>query len=97
MYVFVHHTIKAREDAFTRGQKLMKGEGAPAGTRVLQFYPASDGSIVTCLWEGPSVGTVKTYVDDTMGRTSEQSYYEVDASAAFARQPLGLSGEPVLA
>ena len=93
MYVVVHHQIKDRE-AFTLGQRLIKGEGAPAGTRALQFYPSRDGSTVTCLWETPSVGAVQGYVDETLGRTSENICYEVDPAQAFARQPLGLRESP---
>ena len=96
MYVVVHHHIKDPE-ARTRGLKLMKGEGAPAGTRALQFYPATDGSAVFCLWEAPSVAAVQKYVDETLGKTSENSCYEIDAGVAFARQPLGLRDTPALA
>src|SRR5262245_5000217 len=89
MYVVVHHRIKDRE-AFSRGQRLIKGEGAPTGTRALQFYPSRDGSTVTCLWEAPTLAAVQGYVDETLGSTSENTCYEVDAGQAFARQPLGL-------
>jgi len=89
MYVVVHHRIKDRE-AMTRGQKLIKGEGAPSGTRALQFYPSRDGSAVTCLWEAPSVSAVQGYVDETLGSTSDNSCYEVDSGLAFARHALGL-------
>ena len=96
MYVVVHHQIKDRE-AFVRGQRLIKGEGAPTGARALQFYPSSDGSAVTCLWEASSIAAVQQYVDETLGRTSQNICYEVDAGQAFARQPLGLRDSPASA
>ena len=34
--------------------------------------------------------SVRQYVDSTLGDTSENTCYEVDADQAFARQPLGL-------
>ena len=34
MYVIVLHDIKDPQTAFPRGERLMKNEGAPAGTRV---------------------------------------------------------------
>jgi hypothetical protein len=37
MYVVVMHRIKNPEAAFSRGERLMKNEGAPTGVRVLQF------------------------------------------------------------
>jgi hypothetical protein len=90
MYVVVVHRITNAQVAFSRGEKLMKNEGAPAGVRVLQFYPSRDRSTVTCLWETPSAGLVQTYVDSTLGGSSENTCYDVDADFAFARQPLGI-------
>lgn len=90
MYVAVQHDIKVPETAFPRGEKLIRSEGAPEGVRVLQFYPAQDGSAVTCLWEAPSVEAIQEYVDSTLGDSSENTCYEVNADQAFSRQPLGL-------
>jgi hypothetical protein len=90
MYLVAHHQILSPA-AFTRGVRLMIGEGAPEGTRALQFYPSVDGSRVTCLWEGRTVAAVQRYCDDTLGETSTTVLYEVDAENAFARQPLGIA------
>ena len=90
MYVIVQHRIKDAKTAFARGEKLMKSEGAPSGVRNLQFYPSRDLSKVTCLWEAGSVDAVQKYVDATLGDSSENICYEVDAEQAFARRPLGL-------
>ena len=90
MYVVVQHRIRNQEAAFSRGEKLMKNEGAPAGVRNLQFYPSADRAHVTCLWEAPSVRVVQDFVDSTLGNASENLCYEVDAEFAFARQPLGI-------
>jgi hypothetical protein len=90
MYVVVQHRIKNQQLAFSRGEKLIKNEGAPAGVHGLQFYPSRDGSVVTCLWEAPSVETIQRYVDSTLGDSSENSCYEVAAERAFSRQPSGI-------
>jgi hypothetical protein len=90
MYVVVLHRIKNPDTAFARGEKLMKNEGAPAGVRVLQFYPSRDRGQVTCLWEAPTVDLVQAYVDSTLGDASENTCYGVDSEFAFARQPLGI-------
>jgi hypothetical protein len=90
MYVVAQHEIKDPETAFPRGEKLMKGEGAPAGARALQFYPSRDRPSVTCLWEADSVEAVQRYVDSTLGDSSVNDCYEVDSEFAFAKQPLGL-------
>ena len=90
MYVVVQHRIKDPAAAFTRGETLIKNEGAPAGVHGLQFYPSRDRAAVTCLWEAPSVQAVRAYVDATLGDASDNTCYEVDAEQAFARPPLGL-------
>ena len=90
MYVVVQHRIIDAQTAFPRGEKLIKGEGAPSGARALQFYPSRDGSAVACLWEAASVEAVQTFVDATLGDSSENTCYEVDAEQAFSQQPLGL-------
>ena len=96
MYVVVQHRIKDPQVAFSRGERLMKNEGAPEGARVLQFYPSQDRSAVTCLWEAPSVMAIQQYVDSTLGDSSENLCYEVDAGHAFSKQPTGLPEAPAL-
>jgi hypothetical protein len=90
MYVLVQHQIKDPQAAFSRGEKLIKNEGAPAGARGLQFYPSADGSAVTCLWEADSVEAIQQYVDSTLADSSLNTCYEVDPEQAFAERPLGL-------
>ena len=94
MYVIVQHEIKDPETAFARGERLIKNEGAPAGVRGLQFYPSTDGSAVTCLWEADSVDEIQEYVDSTLGDSSINRCYEVNGDQAFAERPLGLPAAP---
>ena len=94
MYVVVQHNFKNPEAAFSRGEKLMKNEGAPRGVRGLQFYPNKDHSRGVCLWEADSIADVRKYIDTTLGDAAEQTYYEVDAEWAFATQPAGVGARP---
>lgn len=94
MYVVVQHRIKDPQNAFERGERLIQGQGAPAGVRVMQFFPSRDGASVTCLWEGDSVMSVQDYVDSTLGDASDNTSYEVDAGLAFADRPSTLPGSP---
>ncbi|MET9626566.1 hypothetical protein ABZX92_03795 [Lentzea sp. NPDC006480] len=96
MYVIVHHHIKNPETAFPRGQRLISGDGAPDGVKVLQFYPSQDMALVTCLWEADSVALVQDWVDSVLGDASENRSYAVAAEQAFAERPLGLAAAPVL-
>ncbi|MEV8535518.1 hypothetical protein [Streptomyces sp. NPDC051211] len=90
MYAVVQHKILNPETAFSRGQALMDGTGAPDGTRVLQFFVHVDGSAATCLWETNSVEDVQGFVDETLGDSSVNVCYEVDAEKSFAESPAGL-------
>ena len=96
MYVVVQHQIKDPQTAFSRGEKLIKNEGAPTGARVLQFYPSREGSAVTCLWEADSVAAIQDYVDSTLGDSSINTCYEIEAEQAFAERPLGLPASPAI-
>jgi hypothetical protein len=91
MYVVVQHQFKDPQVALARGEKLIKNEDAPAGVKGLQFYPSQDRSRAACLWEADSVADVQGYVDSTLGDSSDNTCYEVDAELAFARQPLGIA------
>ena len=97
MYVVVQHQFKDSQTAFARGEKLIKNEGAPDGVRGLQFYPSSDGSAATCLWEADSVAAIQQYVDSTLGDSSVNTCYEVDTEQAFAERPLGLPASSSIA
>jgi hypothetical protein len=96
MYVVVQHHIKNAETAFPRGQRLISGEGAPEGVKVLQFYPSQDLTEVTCLWEADSVAAVQNRVDTVLGDASENFCYPVASEQAFADHPLGLPATPML-
>ena len=82
MFIVVHHTIIEPETSFARGQNLLAANGAPSGVEVREFYPSRDKADVFCLWEGNSLEDVRDYVDATMGDSSGQAYFEVDAEIA---------------
>lgn len=90
MYVVVYHQFRNPPVAFARGETLIKNEGAPPGVRGLTFLPNTDGSAAACLWEARSVEDVQTYVDSTLGDSSDNTCWEVDAEMAFAERPLGI-------
>lgn len=94
MYVIVNHQLTDPPTAFERGNRLMSGEGAPPGVRVLQFFPSAAGDAVTCLWQSDSVAAVQTYVDTTLGDASRNTCYEVNAEQAFADDVPGLQASP---
>ena len=97
MYVVVQHRFNDPAMALARGERLINNDGAPAGVRGLQFYPSRDGAVATCLWEAPSVEAVQAYVNSTLGDSSENTCYDVDAQQAFAVVPSGISAGPAAA
>ena len=94
MLVVVQHTLTDPPAAFARGERLKRGEGAPSGTRVLQFLPSRDGPFVTCLWESRDVTDVQSFVDDVLGDASRNLCYAVDESSSFAEAPEGIASSP---
>jgi hypothetical protein len=96
MYVVVQHTLTDPPTAFARGERLKRGDGAPDDTRVLQFLPSRDGTLVTCLWESSSPDLVQSYVDETLGDASTNFCYAVEESAAFAERPGGIAASPAV-
>ena len=94
MLVVVQHRFSDPPTAFSRGERLIRNEGAPPGVRGLQFYPSTDGSAATCLWEANSVESIQEYVDTTLGDASDNTCYELDPSMAFAELPSGVSAPP---
>ena len=91
MFIVVHHTITDPETAFPRGEHLLAGNGAPRGVQVREFYPSRDKADVFCLWEGNALEEVRDYVDATMGDSSRQAYFEVDAEIARGLPELAAS------
>jgi hypothetical protein len=87
MYTVVLHDIADPEAAFARGQQLMANEGAPHGTRVLQFYPSLDHTQVTCLWESDSVASLQDYVDAVLGDSSVNTATRSIPSRRFPSAP----------
>jgi hypothetical protein len=91
MFIVVHHSITNPETAFARGQNLLDGTGAPAAVRVREFYPSSDKADVFCLWEAGSLEGLRHYVDATLGDSSRNAYFEVDAEMARGLPQLATS------
>jgi len=94
MLVVVQHQLIDPPTASIRGERLKRAEGAPEASRVLQFLPSRDGTLVTCLWESESVDDLQSYVDETLGDSSRNVCFAVEESAAFAELPTGVATPP---
>lgn len=88
MYVGVIHRIKDPQAMMKRGEGISEPANTPPGVRALQFFPAKSLDSATCLWEAPSVESLRDYIDGKLGDASENSYFEVDT-----RHALGLPAQ----
>ena len=79
MKIGVIHRISDPESAQAKGQSLFEPH---EGVQLLQFCPSQDFSMAMCIWEADSVDAVRDLVDPTLGDTSAQTYYEVNAEQA---------------
>lgn len=81
MYVSVHHAIKDPASFQTRGQQLRQERSD--GLKAMQFLPDEHGRRAACLWEGPTVDSVRDLIDGCLGDASEQEYFAVSEQHAF--------------
>ena len=79
MKVGVIHRISDPEGAQSQGQSLFEQH---EGVQLLQFSPSEDFTAATCIWEAESVDAVRELVDPTLGDTSAQTYFAVNAEQA---------------
>jgi hypothetical protein len=82
MHVVVQHKVLDRVKlAGANPQEI--NDGGPAGVQGLQTLPAADGSMVFCVWETPSIDTLRGYLDPTTAGVLENTYFEVDSDHAL--------------
>jgi hypothetical protein len=82
MYFVVHHLVVDREK-FLRTDPKDIGGNAPSDVEVFHFLPARDASAADCLWEAPSLDALRDYLDPATRGVCENTYFEVDATAAM--------------
>jgi hypothetical protein len=56
----------------------------PAGVTLHATYPQHDGLRAICLWEADSVEAVRKIVEDSVGGSARNEFFEVDSQHAFA-------------
>lgn len=81
MFVVVQHDI-TDADAFFGSAESVVGS-VPTGVKAVQFFPSNDRKRAVCLWEAPSVDSVKNYLEAKIGSSSRNTYYAVDSKVAM--------------
>jgi hypothetical protein len=82
MQVVVQHRITDPDRFFSMNAEEVVG-GGPPGVQGRQFFPSRDHTSAVCLWEAPSVDTLRGYLDPATAGASENTYFEVDREQAM--------------
>jgi hypothetical protein len=81
MYVVAVHSITDPGRFFPAAQAGM--QDMPEGLRVHSMAPSAEGSKAVCIWEADSVESVRSLVDETVGDSSTNEFFEVDSGNAI--------------
>ena len=81
MHVVAVHTITDPGKFFPAAAAGM--QEMPAGLRVHSMAPSRDGSKAVCIWETDSLEAVRSLVEETVGDSSSNEFFEVDATNAI--------------
>ena len=79
MFIAIDHLI---HDPSLFKEKVNTMAPVPDGLVRHQFFAATDLSRAACLWEAPSVGPLRDYIDGSLEPASTQVYFEVNAARA---------------
>lgn len=79
MFVAIYHEIHDQE-LFKEKVNLMAPP--PESLRRHQFLTATDLTRAACLWEAPSVGALRDYIDPQLEPASTQTYIQVNEERA---------------
>lgn len=82
MHIVVQHRITDPEKFFSANAEEVAG-GGPPGVQGRQFFPSQDGSTAVCLWEAPSIDTLREYLEAATEGMAENTYFEVDTERAM--------------
>ncbi len=79
MFVIIQHSISSPAKFW----EIVKGvTSTPAGMTPHSTLPSSDGKKAVCLWQAPSVASVKSFVEPAVGTLSSNEYFEVNEKDA---------------
>ena len=77
------HQVQDAQTFLSRGERLADASNAPPGVVPRQFCPSNDLSTATCIWEAGSLDAVRDYIEPTLGDSSDNTYFEINAEHAL--------------
>lgn len=81
MYVVVEHEISNPQSFWQAAEARMAD--IPAGVKLHQALPSHGGEKAVCLWEADSEEQVRSFVEETVGNVSHNTYFAVSADDAI--------------
>jgi hypothetical protein len=81
MLVIARHDIQDAEKFWSAAKAVT--DSLPPGFKLHSVFPSADMQEGTCLWEGPSVTAIQTFLDDNVGSISKNFCYEVNQQASI--------------
>ena len=81
MFVVVQHDIMNADAFFGTAESVVNN--TPKDLRTVQFFPSNDRKRAVCLWEAPSVDSVKEYLEAKISSSSRNTYYAVESKMAM--------------
>lgn len=80
MYVIIQHSINAPKKFW----EIVKGvTKVPEGMKLHSTLPSGDGRKAVCIWQAPSLTSVKNFVEPAVGALSSNEYFEVNEKNAM--------------
>jgi hypothetical protein len=76
MYVAVEHTISNPQAFWAKAGEILPN--LPNHVKLHQCFPTRDGSHGICIWEGQSISAVRSYLEEHVGNSSSNEYFEVE-------------------
>jgi hypothetical protein len=86
MFVLVQHRItdpqKWGQIAQSIGKRVEQ-QLLPHGFKGVQYLPCTDGLHASCVWEAPSVDTLRSWLDRETGNAARNEYFQINADLAM--------------
>ena len=81
MLIVIHHKMSDAGKFWGRAQENMPT--CPKDLKLVGSFPGTDGVNAVCLWDAPTLATIRDYLEPIVGDVSKNEYFEMDASKAM--------------
>lgn len=87
MYILVQHTISDPVKFVRTAEEL--NTRIPPKVKLHHVFSTADGMKAVCLWEAPSIGTVKDLLEPALAKFGRNDYFEVPNKEGIVLPALG--------